>query len=159
VFVGSRPSGLPEAVDRAIAQASLRVAAAFQIMGYVGRCSFDTLIVGDPHGEFRGMFTECNGRWGGTSTPMNLVERLVEGPRPPYRAQDFVREGLAGACFKEVLEQVGEHLFDRTTGRGSFIFYNTGPLKKGKIDVIALGATQEEAEANAVELLPRLLGL
>ena len=159
VFVGSRPSSLPTAVNLKMARASLQVSAAFQAMGYVGRCSFDLLVLGDPEGEFQCKFIECNGRWGGTSTPMSLVERLVEGPRPPYRAQDFVHPDLAGACFKDVLARVGDAVYDPKTGQGRFVFYNVGPLVAGKLDVISLGKTQEDAEDGVLTVLPKLLGL
>jgi hypothetical protein len=160
VFVGSRPSTLPEPVDRVLAGASLAVAAALQAMGYVGRCSFDLLLVGDPEGDFRIKFVECNGRWGGTSTPMALLDRLVGAPRPRYRAQDFVRPELVGASFLELLAAVGDAAWSAETGRGRYLFYNTGPLAgHGKIDVISLGRTQEEAEEGLEVGLPRLLGL
>ena len=160
VFIGSRPSTLSPAVNSALAAASLRVAAGLQELGYVGRCSFDLLVLGNPEGDFELRFTECNGRWGGTSTPMALLDRLVPGRRPPYRAQDVVDDGLVGATFLEVLDRVGDQAFDAATGKGRFIFYNTGPLAKfGKVDVIALGASQPEAEEAMQEELPRLLGL
>ena len=160
VFVGSRPSTLPARVNRALAGASREIAGALQALGYVGRCSFDHLVLGDPEGDFAVRFTECNGRWGGTSTPMHLVDRVVSGPRPPYRAQDFVHDGLRAVSFGEVLERVGGEAFDARTQTGRFIFYNVGPLQDcGKLDVIALGATQADAERAMVEDLPRLLGL
>ena len=160
VFVGSRPSTLPAPVNRALAGTSREVAGALQALGYVGRCSFDHLVLGDPQGDFTVVFTECNGRWGGTSTPMHLVDRVVAGPRPPYRAQDFVHDGLLGAGFGDVLERVGGEAFDARTQTGRFIFYNVGPLRGcGKLDVIALGATQAEAERAMTDDLPRLLGL
>jgi len=158
VFVGSRPSGLPGPVNEALARAAVTVATALQSLGYVGRCSFDHLVVGDPHGEFRVLFVECNGRWGGTSTPMSLIDRLRPGPRPPYRAQDFVAEALVGVPFAEILARVGDQLFDPRTGEGRFVFYNVGPLAgSGKLDVIAFGATQAEAEAALSDQLPSLL--
>jgi hypothetical protein len=160
VFLGSRPSTLPTGVNDALAAASLRVAAGLQALGYVGRCSFDLLVVGDPRGDFELRFTECNGRWGGTSTPMSLLDRLVDGPRPPYRAQDFVHPGLVGTTFLELRAAVGDQIFDPRTFQGRFVFYNVGPLQEfGKLDVIALGRTQEEAEEAMLEDLPRLLGL
>jgi hypothetical protein len=160
VFVGSRPSRLPAAVNWMIGRAALQVSAAFQAMGYVGRCSFDHLIVGDPEGEFSIRFTECNGRWGGTSSPMSFVERLVGNPRPPYRAQDFIHEDLVGVPFSEVLERVGDALYRPDTREGRFLFYNVGPLlESGKLDVIAFGETQEEAERALTEELPALLGV
>lgn len=160
VFAGSRPSTLPAAVDSAIADGALRVAASLQRLGYAGRCSFDLLLLGDPEGEFQVRFVECNGRWGGTSTPMNLIDRLIAGPRPRYRAQDIVHCELRGAAFRDVLARAGSELFDPKTGRGTFIFYNVGPLERfGKLDVIAFGRTQGEADEAVAERLPRLLGL
>lgn len=160
VFVGSRPSTLPGRVNRTLTGAGRRVAEALQTLGYVGRCSFDHLVLGEPEGDFTVRFTECNGRWGGASTPMHLVDRVVTGPRPPYRAQDFMHERLRSASFGELLDQVGGDAFDVDTQQGRYLFYNVGPLAAcGKLDVIALGATQAEAEQALLADLPRLLGL
>jgi len=119
-------------------------------------------VLGDPDGDFRIRFTECNGRWGGTSTPMHLVDRLVtqvRGRRPPYRAQDVTARHLIGSRFDRLLELVGDECFNPVRGTGRFIFYNVGPLEAfGKFDVIALGDRQHAAEEAMVETLPRLLG-
>jgi hypothetical protein len=160
VFVGSRPSTLPDAVNQELAAGGLMVAAALQELGYVGRCSFDYLVTGDPNGEFQVMFTECNGRWGGTSTPMSLLDRLLHGPRPPYRAQDVVFPALVGASLPDLLELAGDLTFRTDTGEGRFIFYNLGPLHAhGKFDVISIGADQADAEHGVLEILPERLGL
>ena len=161
VFVGSRPSTLPPAVNTAAEEGSLAVALALQSLGYVGRCSFDFVLVGDPDADYQLHFTECNGRWGGTSIPMTFVDRLMAGrPRPPYRAQDFIHPGLVGADFGDLVELVGREAYDVQRGTGRFIFYNTGPLSGfGKLDVIAMGETQQQAEAALEEDLPRILGL
>lgn len=158
VFVGSRPSTLPPTLNEALGASAIRVAAALQELGYVGRCSFDHLVEGDPHGEFRVLFTECNGRWGGTSMPMSLLDRVVRGPRPAYRAQDVVYPELVGASLADVLERVGDHVFDTASGEGRFLFYNLGPLRAhGKFDVISIGRDPEDAEHGMLELLPELL--
>ena len=160
VFVGSRPSTLPDAVNQELATGALMVAAALQELGYVGRCSFDHLVTGDPHGEFQVVFTECNGRWGGTSTPMTLLDRLLHGPRPPYRAQDVVFRKLIGASLTDLLELTGDLAFGTESGQGRFIFYNVGPLHgHGKFDVISIGADQEDAERGVLDILPKRLGL
>ena len=161
MFVGSRPSRLPEPVNRTIGNAALAVARGLQELGYVGRCSFDHLVLGELEGGFRVVFTECNGRWGGTSTPMSLVDRLVDGSeRPPYQAQDFVHDGLVGASFPEVLAAVGKDLFDKRSRQGRFVFYNVGPLAAhGKLDVIAFGDSVDEAHEAIEVALPSLLGL
>jgi len=160
VFVGSRPSTLPAAVNRALADAALRVATALQQLGYVGRCSFDHLILGDPEADFTVRFTECNGRWGGTSGPMHLIDRVVAGPRPPYRAQDVVSPGLIGVSFEDVTATLGDDLFDHVTQRGRYLLYNVGPLRRlGKLGVVALARTQDEADEAICHDLPRRLGV
>ncbi|KPK66629.1 MAG: hypothetical protein AMS21_01520 [Gemmatimonas sp. SG8_38_2] len=160
VFVGSRPSSLPHAVNEALATSALLVAAALQELGYVGRCSFDHLVTGNPKGDFQALLMECNGRWGGTSTPMSLLDRLLPGPRPSYRAQDVVFPSLIGARLPDLLELVGELLFRAESGHGRFILYNLGPLSRhGKFDVISIGADQRDAERGVTELLPKRLGL
>ena len=159
VFVGSRPSTLPAPVNQVLADSALRVATALQHLGYVGRCSFDHLVLGDPEADFTVRFTECNGRWGGTSAPMHLVDRVVSGPRPAYRAQDIVSSRLVGAAFEELAATLGDRLFDHRTQRGQFLLYNVGPLRRfGKLDVIALGNTQAEADEAMHYELPRRLG-
>ena len=160
VFVGSRPSTLPAHVEDLIGSASGQVARALQHLGYVGRCSFDHLVVGDPGTRFTVRFTECNGRWGGTSTPMHLVDRVVAGPRPAYRAQDFSHDRLSDFPFADILSRLGADVFDRHRQTGRFIFYNLGPLRThGKLDVIAIGKTQAEAEQALLADLPRRLAL
>ncbi len=160
VFVGSRPSTLPEPVNRRLAKASFLIATAFQELGYVGRCSFDFIVVGEPDDDPAIYVTECNGRWGGTSTPMHLVDRLIDGPRPPYVAQDFVHPDLVGAKLTHILEAVGDELYDPETGEGRFVFYNCGPLaERGKLDVISFGQTPADAQEGIDVVLPGLLGL
>jgi hypothetical protein len=160
VFVGSRPSTLPDAVNQELGASALMVGAALQELGYVGRCSFDHLVTGDVHGDFQVVFTECNGRWGGTSTPMSLLDRLLHGPRPPYRAQDVVFPELIGARLPDLLELAGDAMFETDWGLGRFIFYNVGPLDgHGKFDVISIGVDQEDAERGILEILPERLGL
>ena len=160
VFVGSRPSTLPARVNRVIADAAVRVAIALQHLGYVGRCSFDHLVLGDPETDFTVQFTECNGRWGGTSAPMHLVDRVVLGPRPPYRAQEVVSPKLVGVPFEDLAAALGDRLFDHRTRSGRYLLYNVGPLQRfGKLAVIALGSTQAEADEALQHDLPVRLGL
>ncbi len=158
-FLGSRPSTLPEPVNTAIGDASLAISAVFQSLGYTGRCSFDFIVDGDLDGEFHARFTECNGRWGGTSTPMYLTDRLMRD-RPHYIAQDYKDSNLAGAEFNDLVKGLASHLWRAETGEGRFILYNVGPLKNdGKFDVISIGQNPEEAWEGVLEIIPRALGL
>jgi hypothetical protein len=167
MFIGSRPSTLAAPVNEAIARYSVGLAAVFQRLGYVGRCSFDFIVQGPPEvddptgspGEFDCRLIECNGRWGGTSTPMSLVDRLVDGERPPYLAMDHEDSTLEGMRFPELLEAVGDDVYDSQTGEGRFVFYNVGALQKeGKFDVISIGDSPQDARWAAEEYLPDLLG-
>jgi len=156
IFVGSRPSGLAAEVEERIVSQSGQVAAALQRLGYVGRCSFDHLVLPDG----RVVFTECNGRWGGTSTPMNLVDRLYPGGRPPYQAQAFVHPELVGTTFRQLLARLGDTVVDRGPEAGRFLLYNVGPLEEfGKFDIVALGSSRAHVEDLVTRELPRRLGL
>lgn len=156
IFVGSRPSALSSQVEQAIVSQSGRVAAVLQGLGYVGRCSFDHLVL--PQG--RVVFTECNGRWGGTSTPMNLVDRLYPDGRPPYQAQAFVHRDLVGLSFRELQARLGDSLCDRGAGAGRFLLYNVGPLQQfGKFDVVAIGSSRGQVDQLVNEELPMRLGV
>ncbi|MGE4620036.1 MAG: hypothetical protein AAEJ04_09545 [Planctomycetota bacterium] len=160
LFVGSRPSTLPTNINEALVAQSRPVVHALQELGYVGRCSFDHLVVGDPLGDPVLRITECNGRWGGTSTPMHLIDRVIPGERPAYRAQDFIDESLIGVPFPQLCERIGEQLLDVRSGEGQFLLYNVGPLRQsGKFDVIAIAADSDEADRLLTEVLPELLGV
>ena len=65
---------------------------------------------------------------------------------------------LVGKDFGAVRAALAGRLYDATTGCGTFVLYNVGPLRQyGKLDVIALGDTVEAAEAALEgELLERL---
>lgn len=149
VFLGSVPSRLPEHIDKRLAEISLGVGRVYQALGYTGRCSFDFIV---PDGQVR--FVECNGRWGGTSTPMHLLDRIFPQGRPAYRARDYVSPAFAGATFSDLAGAIGDALYDARTGTGRYILYNVGCLPVGKFDVIALGATVDDASRALEEELP-----
>jgi hypothetical protein len=76
-FVGAMPCELPEPVRFRLAGEALQLASLFQQLGYFGRCSFDAVVAGDGAATARPHWIECNGRWGGTSIPMTLANRLL----------------------------------------------------------------------------------
>lgn len=156
VFLGSIPSRLSPETEARLVEVSLKVAEVYQALGYVGRCSFDFIVRAE--GGVR--FVECNGRWGGTSTPMHLVDRLFPKGRPWYRARDFISESLKGASFTDLAAMIGDALYDPRTGEGRFVLYNMGMLSRyGKLDVISLGRSVEDATEALEVQLPKLLGL
>jgi hypothetical protein len=91
---------------------------------------------------------------------MHLVDRVISGNRPPYRAQDFIHQDLIGVPFTEICQRIGGQLFDARTGTGHFLLYNVGPLTlSGKFDVIAIAESPDEADRWMTEVLPELLGV
>ncbi len=160
VFQGSMPSTLPAALQEEMSRMSRDAARVLQALGYVGRCSFDFILCGEDEAGARPLFVECNGRWGGTSIPMSLCERISgEGRTPFYRARDYIDPSLKGIVFNDFLKRLGDSVYDVRTGKGHFILYNVGCLRDfGKFDVIALGKDREEASQRLEEELPRRLG-
>ncbi len=121
----------------------------------MGRCSFDTLLLEGSRLEF----VECNGRWGGTSTPMTLMNRLFgDWTRRPYATRVCRASGLERVRFDRLLEFFADDLYDVRTGCGRLIFFNPGRLEANSgIDVIALDETWEQASDTVrVELQDRL---
>ncbi len=79
LFVGSVPAELPENWQRQLAEDAMRLGSGLQFLGYFGRCSLDTLLVGQTLDSAVLHWIECNGRWGGVSIPMTIVNRLTDG--------------------------------------------------------------------------------
>ena len=138
----------PNPISDRIGEAGVRIGRVFQRLGYVGRCSFDTILVGDDLTDAAIKFTECNGRWGGTSTPMSLMNRLFGDYREqPYSCRNFAAGNLKGVPFDELKAALEGVLYDAPSGEGWAILFNLGCLEPaGKFDLITLGGTLEEAE-------------
>ena len=158
-FVGCRRARLPQVVGAELAERSWLVARLFQRLGYVGRCSFDLLLIGPDLGRCRIEFIECNGRWGGTSVPMTLVNRLVgDWAERPHAVRRCPVEGASEIRFADLLEWFRDELFDRRTGRGSLVFFNPGRLRcAAGTDVLAFADTWEAAHERVEHELPQRL--
>ncbi len=147
-FEGSRPSTLPPALEQRMVDQSYLLARLFQELGYVGRCSFDLLVLGNEPSDARLEFIECNGRWGGTSLPMSMLNRVLgDWAERPYYARNLLVTGIDRLPGQALLEHFESDLFDRRTGRGRLIFYNLGWRgNRPTLSVIGLAETQNEAE-------------
>ena len=159
ICVGSVLARFPDNLNQQIADQCWLLARLFQKLGYVGRCSFDMILVGQNLDDCRVEFVECNGRWGSTSLPMSLMNRIFgDWLEHPY-AVHVVHHipGLDQVSFTQLLNVFAEELFDVRTGTGSLIFVNPGRLKyQAGITVIALGASWEAATKRLDEMLERL---
>lgn len=160
VFEGALLSGLPAGIRRDLMVRSWLLCRVLQQLGYVGRCSFDALVVGDSLDDAQVKFVECNGRWGGTSTPMHLMERVFGDFRAvPYKAQDYVDERLRGLDFPRLLEIFGDTLYDRRTGRGRVLLYNVGGVPDhGKFDLVVTGRSYADIARFIDRSVPSRIG-
>lgn len=139
LFVGNSPARLPAELTQEIADRSWLLALLFQRLGYVGRCSFDLLLVGKDQEHCRPEFIECNGRWGGTSLPMTLMNRAFGDWRErDYCCFEYKLPGSLQGTFSATATALGDDLFELATGQGHFLLYNPGSLVNGEIGVIGL---------------------
>lgn len=159
VFEGAMLSGLPRAIRHDFMTRSWLLCRVLQQLGYVGRCSFDALVVGRDIASARVKFVECNGRWGGTSMPMHLMKRVFGDFRLiPYKAQDYVDERLCGLDFHQLVDIFGDSLYDRRTGRGRVLLYNVGGVgEHGKFDMVVTGRTYADIGRFIDERVPALI--
>lgn len=110
-FSGAVPSTLPMDMKQHMAEQALRLGALFQALGYVGRCSFDAIVIGQGAGTCL-HWVECNGRWGGVSIPMTLANRL-EGHRAhcPLVIMERRLPGQGMASMQALLDALGPMLY------------------------------------------------
>jgi hypothetical protein len=158
-FVGAVAADLPTSLNEEIASRSWLIGYLFQRLGYVGRCSFDTILVGSDVNDCRLEFVECNGRWGGTSLPMTLMNRLTgDWMNQPYVTRTVYCPNLDRLTFAELLDELGEDLYRRATAEGRLILFAPGRLSsQSGLSVIGLGKTHQHAVRYVQEELPRRL--
>ncbi len=152
-FVGCAPSSLrPDTMERIAYEAAL-LGAFFQELGYFGRCSFDSILVGDDVKTAELHWIECNGRWGGTSIPMTLANRLVgDWAERPFVVIGSVRSEAA-STLEEIREAAREQLFDHARGAG-LVFLSPAPAETGSgIDIMAIGTSQRDARRRGLEAI------
>lgn len=158
-FEGSRPADLPMRLQQQLANECGQLCLLFQSLGYVGRCSFDTIVVGPALERCKVHYIECNGRWGGTSAPMTLMNRLSgDWKTRPYASREIAIPGLNRISFDMLLRHFARDIYDSPSGKGSLVFYNPGRMQAHSgIDVIAMADTQREADSQVLQRLPARL--
>jgi len=158
-FVGNRPAELPHTLAAEIADRCWLLGRLFQLIGYVGRCSFDLILLGDSLTNSRIEFIECNGRWGGTSLPMTLMNRMFgDWSTQPYAAYVALVPGLSKFSFSSLRQELGKELYDARTGEGRYVLYNPGRIAhQSGISVVGLANDWESAWKVAFEEFPERL--
>ncbi len=152
-FVGCNPSLLSGDLKERLAYEAALFGALFQELGYFGRCSFDSILVGDDLTNAELHWIECNGRWGGTSIPMTLANRLVgDGASRPFVVIGSVPADAA-STLGEIREAVRDRIFDPARGTG-LIFLSPAPAETGiGIDIMTMGESLQDARRAASEVI------
>ena len=158
-FQGAAPVRLPHLITERITSQSLTIGTLLQRLGYRGRCSFDIILVGDALDEAHIRFVECNGRWGGVSIVMSFLNRLFGDHRSiSYMFGAVYHSSLRSMAVPELLRILRPELFGPEHPDGGLLVYNVGCMRSAdRIDVVALGKEQAEAEYLLHERLPNLL--
>ncbi len=162
-FVGCIPLSLPEQLYGQLVAATSLLTLLFQQLGYVGRCSFDFLLVGEDVETARIEFLECNGRWGGTSVPMTLVNRIFgDWKTQPFAAISTDNAIPVGMTFADILAALRLDLFRRTTESGQstgwLIPFNPGRLSDFRgLNWIVLGEDVDQVKERLCHDLPARL--
>ena len=158
-FIGVTAAEFPDPLATDLATRSWLVARLFQRLGYIGRCSFDLILVGEDLANCRLEFIECNGRWGGTSLPMTMMNRLFgDWRQQPFAVRVMAAQGLDRVAFSGLIEQFPEELYDRRTGQGRLIFYCPGRMRhQSSLSVLALGSSWTDAADFVSQRMPARL--
>ncbi len=160
VFGGAAPTALPGRWQGLLADEATRLACLFQELGYFGRCSFDAIVVGDDLASAELHWVECNGRWGGTSIPMTLANRLTGD----WRRRPFVvigRSDLKGRpqSLARFLARMEPQLYRPPEHTSGLVVLSPGRIEQGSGYELAvfgadLMAAQGLAERIALALAP-----
>jgi hypothetical protein len=154
-FSGAAPSALPAVwIDR-IGQEALRLGIFLQKLGYFGRCSFDAILLGEDLDHAALHWIECNGRWGGVSIPMTLINRLIgDWSKRPFVVVDSALGKGKPEPFEVFLSHRRKKLFGvdgRTTGA---IVLSPSRIERGRGHLLAvLGETIDEARRLASDFV------
>ncbi len=124
-FSGFCPVALPHRLEQQITRQCLQLARVYQLLGYVGRCSFDMLLIGSDMESAALEFIECNGRWGGTSLPMTMMNRIFgDWQQQPFSSRIFRLEGARQVSFADTLSALGDELYCKRSGQGKYVLFN-----------------------------------
>lgn len=156
-FAGAQPWRGADGRLADLCREGMMLGLAMQGMGYFGRCSFDAVLSGDWMDSAALHWVECNGRWGGVSVPMSVLNRLFGGSSlPPYTIFHGYGQGGGVASFAEGLDRLDDLLW-RPGRRDGVIFDTPSGFVPGQgYHFISLGDTMQASRDQAEELKRRL---
>jgi hypothetical protein len=153
-FTGAVQALLPQPLEQQLTREAQKLGQLFQELGYFGRCSFDAVISGPGWDDVVIHWIECNGRWGGVSIPMSLMNYLDQGAAA--RAYVIVQsplQGLQPQPFSNLLAKVEQH-FGAAVQHKGLIFLSPNALETGSgLHVLCQGKSRQNAIALSRQLI------
>lgn len=144
-FRGAIPSAVPEPLHSRLAREAVLVGIMLAQLGYVGRCSFDALLVGTDIERAQLHWVECNGRWGGVSLPMTVANRLTGGAPHSIAIQRV--EAPDEHDTEALLERLSDQLFRQGARRGVVPLIPAAPSGGStRADLLAIGTSVADAQ-------------
>lgn len=159
VFSGAAPSALPTDLQYRIAAQAARLGSLFQELGYFGRCSFDSIVLGTAGTPGAVHWVECNGRWGGVSIPLTVANRLTGDwtRSPPVIVE---RVGLQGRprSLGDILAALDDLLYRPDGAAQGLVLLAPGRLEAGSgFEAMLLAESAAAGRAQAGALAARIL--
>ncbi len=159
-FVGAVPSGVPAEWRQRLADDAMRLGVLFQRLGYFGRCSFDAVIAGEAFEGAALHWIECNGRWGGTSIPMTLANRLLgDWTRRAFMIVQRTGQSNPARDLSQSLHRLRGLLYRRASTDTGAVLLTPGGIEQGTgLHFLLLARSTDELNEQAAAL-QRLLGV
>lgn len=156
-FVGASTTRLPVRVQGRLRRDALQLAALLQRLGYFGRCSFDSVLVGTRPSTAQIHWLECNGRWSSVGIASTAIRR-VAGIRPDRPFVVVQTESPQGPkrSFEEVLAILGGDSFHRRSdGTGALVLSPRRVMNGTGLNLAVIARSAAEAQGVARRLLAR----
>lgn len=149
-FVGATRSTLGDGLCEQLADEAAALGYLLQKIGYFGRCSLDSIIVGESEEMAQLHWIECNGRWGGTSIPMTLANRLIGDWSRVYlliaERNDF--PGPAWT-FENFCDEIGDLLFRKCGPARGIVVLSPSRVEAGTgYELLVLASNAGEAKTS-----------
>lgn len=156
-FSGCRPCALPAHLQDLMAAQAVRLGALFQALGYMGRCSFDAIVIGRDPWRACLHWVECNGRWGGVSIPMTLANRCEgDWTRRPFVTIERPVPARCATSIDALLDALGDALYHPCQDRGGAVVLSPAFLDHGRLSLMVLGDHAQHAMDTAEAVIERL---
>lgn len=132
--IGSNyPVNLKYELKEKIIEDSLKLARYISTTGYKGNCNFDLIVKNNSY-----YFLECNPRWGSTSYPSLLMQKLFPDNKNYYYAEELYSPELKNLSVALLLKKSDTYLYDKLNNDEGIIIYNISKLQLfGKMSYIS----------------------